>query len=228
MRIISYNTRGSLGMDEVRSTPRIADTLRPLCADIICFQEIHKKLFWSGSEDQPSMLEHLLNRRFFFQCNVPFGMGEYGIGIATRLPVKEVHNHKLPGDKEQRGALELRFHNCADIGDVSVFCTHWGLSDEERKLQAEYLAEQIRLGPRPVIVCGDFNEGPTAPAVTLLKRLAKLSDMALDPQPTFPSNAPTERIDFIMESEGLRSLRFETVRSLASDHLPILADIVRE
>ena len=39
MRIVTYNTRGSLGMDDVRSTPRIAETLRPLSADVICFQE---------------------------------------------------------------------------------------------------------------------------------------------------------------------------------------------
>lgn len=225
MRIISYNTRGSLGMDDKRNTLRVSETLRPLCADVICFQEIHSRLPWSGKEDQPDVLSRQLGRRFYFHNCVQFGFGQYGIGIATRLPVEEVHHHPLPGGKEARGALELRLRNCAEIGKVSIFCTHWGLSEEERGLQAEALAEQIRLGPHPVIICGDFNEGPEGAAVTKLRTLAKLQDCAITPEPTYPADNPNVRIDYILCSEALICRQYETVYSLASDHLPIVADI---
>src|SRR5258708_7571866 len=107
MRIVTYNTRGSLGMDDVRSTGRIADTVRMFTPDIICFQEIHKKLPWSGKEDQPDVLATLLGRPFVFQRNVGFGRGAYGIGIAARGTITKHKEHLLPSEKEQRGVLEL-------------------------------------------------------------------------------------------------------------------------
>ena len=56
MRIVTYNTRGSLGMDGLRSTRRIVETVRAVSPDIVCFQEIHQRLAWSGREDQPAIL----------------------------------------------------------------------------------------------------------------------------------------------------------------------------
>src|SRR5580700_9084460 len=121
MRIVSYNTRGSLGMDGIRSTRRIADTVRALMPDIVCFQEIHRRMMWSGREDQPEALETLLARKFVFQRNVRFGRGAYGIGIATRGSIIETREHMLPGDKEQRGALELRLRDIAGLPRLTVF-----------------------------------------------------------------------------------------------------------
>src|SRR5579859_2590644 len=107
MRIVTYNTRGSLGMDGVRSTARIVQALRALSPDIVCFQEIHDRLRWSGREDQPAVLAAGLNRRFEFQANLRFGFGGYGIGIAHRGTVALRREHMLPQGKEQRGALEV-------------------------------------------------------------------------------------------------------------------------
>lgn len=226
MRIVTYNTQGSLGIDNVRATGRIAQTLRPLSTDVVLFQEIHQRMTRSGREDQPEVLSLLLKRTFVFQANLKFAFGGgYGIGIATRGRVVEQTQHFLPGGKEQRGALEVHLREVGGFRTLTVICTHWGLSAEERKQQAEALAEIIRKAPRPLVVGGDFNETAEGEAMQLLLGMTELKDADVTQnRATFVSNNPTSRIDFLLYSPDLVVSNAEVVPSLASDHLPVSAD----
>jgi endonuclease/exonuclease/phosphatase family metal-dependent hydrolase len=228
MRILTYNTRGSLGMDGQRSTRRIAQTVRQLSPDIVCFQEIHQRMPQSGGEDQPGMLSRYLGRIFIFQRNLRIGVGRYGIGIATRATIVSIKEHMLPSVREQRGALELRLRDVAGIGGVTVFCTHWGLDSEEREKQAAFLVPLIHEAKGPVVFCGDLNEGPDAAGIKALLAGTNLVD-ADTPQnrPTFIADDPKERIDYILYSPTLAARYVEVVNSQASDHLPLLADLTR-
>ena len=116
MRIVTYNTRGSLGMDGVRSTPRIAETLRPLSADVICFQEVYERIP-PPLEDQPAKLAVLLNRRFTFQRCLDFAIGGYGNGIAAPV-IGESFRHILPSGKEQRASPGCGICNLVCPADV--------------------------------------------------------------------------------------------------------------
>ena len=228
MRILTYNTRGSLGMDGLRSTRRIAQTVRQLSPDIVCFQEIHQRMPQSGGEDQPGMLSRYLGRSFIFQRNLRMGMGNYGIGIATRATIVTAKEHKLPSAREQRGALELRLRDVAGIGGLTVFCTHWGLDSEEREKQAAFLVPLINEAKGPVVFCGDLNEGPEASGYKALVDGSGLVDAdAQQNRPTFIADDPKERIDYILHSPTLTAHYVEVVNSLASDHLPLLADLMR-
>jgi endonuclease/exonuclease/phosphatase family metal-dependent hydrolase len=214
-------------MDERRDTARIASVLRPLAPDILCFQEIHKKLPWSGREDQPAVLQSLLGRPFVFQANMKYFMGQYGVGIASRWEVIGQQQHMLPSVGEQRGALEVRYGGIAGGRRLTVFCTHWGLNDQERLSQAEKLAGLIKVAPGPVIVCGDLNEGPQGGAVTRLLELTGLADAdAANNRPTISSTNPTDRIDYILFSPQVQCKRFEVICSPASDHCAIVADLI--
>lgn len=225
MRILTYNTRGSLGMDGVRSTPRIAQVVRQLTPDVVCFQEIHRRTMQSGKEDQPAMLAESLGRPFRFQSNLPFGLGHYGVGIAYRGELQSSQEHMLPSKTEPRGALEVRLRNVGGFSRLTVFCTHWGLDAGERSEQALALAECVRAAGGPVIVCGDFNENIEAEGMRSLLDLTGLqdADAALN-RPTFLSDNPTIRIDFVLYSTDLIARNVEVVPSLASDHMPILVD----
>lgn len=229
MRIMSYNTRGSLGMDNVRSTRRIVDTVRMVSPDVICFQEIHKKLIWSRREDQPLELGSYLSRRFIFQRNVRFGMGAYGIGIAARGQVVSITEHTLPGGREQRGVLEVALKDVGGLRNVTVFCTHFGLGEQERVGQAEALAGYVGAVKWPVIVCGDFNEGPEGEAIKLLLIRTRLVDAdAGENRPTFQADNPTVRIDYCFVSQDLKVENVEVPHSLASDHLPLVVDVTQQ
>jgi endonuclease/exonuclease/phosphatase family metal-dependent hydrolase len=227
---MTYNIRGGLGMDNRRSTARIAETVREAAPDVVCFQEVHRRLPWSRMVDQPGRLARLLGMPVTFQANLRLaGLGGYGIAIASRFPVRESFRHFLPSVGEQRGALEVRLADAADVGgDVTVFCTHWGLSGEERLRQATALAERIAVAPRPVIVCGDLNERASEPAVAdLLARTGLRDADAGADRPTFPAGtAATARIDFIFHSDDLRAADVTVGASEASDHCPLWADLV--
>jgi endonuclease/exonuclease/phosphatase family metal-dependent hydrolase len=228
MRIVTYNTRGSLGMDGLRITPRIAEVVRRVMPDVVCFQEIHRRLFRSGGEDQPDVLSSALGRPFAFQSNLKIGLGGYGVGIAYRGDLHQRREHFLPSKKEQRGALELQLRNVADLSRVTVFCTHWGLEAEERREQATALAQSILLAPGPVVVCGDFNENAEGEALRAFLEASGLRDADAERNhPTFVSDKPTTRIDFILHSADLVVQNVEVIASLASDHLPVLVDFAR-
>ncbi len=226
MRILTYNTRGSLGMDGLRSTARIAQVVRRLTPDVVCFQEIHRRTLASGREDQPGVLADSLGRPFIFQSNLKMGIGDYGVGIAYRGELHRSREHFLPSKTEQRGALEVQLRDVAGIGRVTIFCTHWGLDAEERLHQATALAMSVRAAGHPVIVCGDLNENAEGEAVRSLLAASGLldADAALN-RPTFLSDNPTTRIDFVLHSPGLTVRNVEVVSILASDHLPLLVDL---
>lgn len=212
-------------MDGVRSTRRIAETLRPLSPDIICFQEIYERIP-PALEDQPARLAELLNRRFNFQRCLDFAFGGYGNGIAAPV-LGQCFRHILPSGREQRGALELRVRGVGGVHALTVFCTHWGLEAGERMLQAEALANLANAAPRPLVIAGDLNETPDGAAVQDLMKRAGLIDAGRDNNaPTFASINPSVRIDYILHSPDLRAASFEVISSQASDHLPVLADLV--
>jgi endonuclease/exonuclease/phosphatase family metal-dependent hydrolase len=78
-----------------------------------------------------------------------------------------------------------------------------------------------------VIAAGDLNEGPAGSAWRMIEDgLSTAHESA----PTFPASLPARRIDGIFVSPDITIEKYEVVddeRTLsASDHLPVLADLV--
>lgn len=225
LRVLTYNIRGGLGMDGRRDTARIAATVAAQSPDIVCFQEIHRRLPWSRLVDQPRRLANALSMDFRFQANLNVSFGGYGVGVATKFPVLTVQKHFLPSVGEQRGAMELRVQTPA--GPVTIFCTHWGLQREEREGQAARMTEWIDAAPRPVIVCGDLNEEFGVDYLQRMLRETGLRDAGeAGDFPTYPADAPRARIDAIFYSDGLHLESVAVGDAQASDHLPLWVDLV--
>ena len=91
--------------------------------------------------------------------------------------------------------------------------------------QAAFLANIIKAIPGNVILCGDFNEDQDGGGLKMLIEQTGLQDAdAASRRPTFTSDNPVSRIDYILHSPGLRATHVEVIESLASDHLPLLVD----
>jgi len=223
MKIVTFNIRGGWGIDGIRSTERIADFVSNLAPDIVLFQEVHQRLPQSKFVDQPGRLQKALGMMLIFQANLRLGLGGYGVAVASRFPVLEVRNHLLPSVREQRGVLQV----CLDWEGtpLTIFCTHWGLSGAEREKQAARLSELVEGVSTPVIIGGDFNEGPESAAVsTLLARTGLVDADATHSRLTYPADVPEARIDYFFYSPVLTLTAIEPLPTLVSDHLPLVTE----
>jgi endonuclease/exonuclease/phosphatase family metal-dependent hydrolase len=140
--------------------------------------------------------------------------------------------HRFPKDQRfyPRGVLLAR------VGRAGVRAwtgsVHLGLEGAARRRNAEELAALAVGLDGPVLVGGDFNEGPDDQAVRWLsERVWDCFAAAGDgPGETFPSDGPTARIDYLFANEGVTAERVWVVRdpeaSTGSDHLPLFADLV--
>ncbi len=226
MRVMSFNVRGGLGADGRRDTARVAAAVRGQSPGIVCFQEVHQRLPWSGWSDQPGILGRELGMNVVFQRCVNTIIGGYGLAVASPFALEDVARRFLPGTGERRGALGVTARTPG--GPVRVWCTHWGLNGEQRVRQAACLASWVNESPLPTVLCGDLNERPDAPAVRRLLADTGLRDSgAVAGTPTYPADLPTARIDFLLHSAGLVCERCAVPDTQASDHRPVVCDLRR-
>jgi endonuclease/exonuclease/phosphatase family metal-dependent hydrolase len=223
---MTWNIHGGVGMDGVRSTQRIGRVIADADADIVCLQEVHQRLPWSGFVDQPRILRRNLGLPVHFHACLKIGIGGYGLAIVSRYPVTAVRKHRLPSVGEPRGLLEA----VVDIAGtpVHVFCTHWGLNARERLRQSAALARIVGETRQDAIVCGDLNAEPDARCVRELMagvRPYGLRAAAISRLETFPASAPNAAIDYVLHTDAIVRYDCRTIETDASDHLQVIADL---
>ena len=90
----------------------------------------------------------------------------------------------------------------------------------KRAVQADYIAEQIRRSPYPVVVCGDFNDTPAS--YTYHRMKGALTDGFRDAgkgyQYTFRQLKRIWRIDYIFYSDELKGISYDSPDTPYSDH----------
>jgi endonuclease/exonuclease/phosphatase family metal-dependent hydrolase len=122
-------------------------------------------------------------------------------------------------------------------GPVHVINTHFGLRREERLRQSAALLGDEWLARIPpeerVVVCGDLNAGPKSPVCRSFA--SRLADVQANlpkgkPRATFISTMPVRRLDHIFVSRHFHvravALPRTPTAQLASDHLPVCAELV--
>ncbi|MEF0943704.1 endonuclease/exonuclease/phosphatase family protein [Rhizobium sp. BR 362] len=234
IRILTYNVHSCIGTDRKIDPGRIAAVIAEAQADIVALQEIDVRRHRTGGVDQANMIASLLKMEAHFNPALTVADEQYGDAFITALPTKAIKAGPLPSLGEQRGALSVEVM----VGDrqLHLVNTHLGLRGRDRVQQMTAL-----LGPAwlpgsgkdivSTVVCGDFNAVPASAAYRLATRALK--DVQLSgnqpPRPTFPSRYPLMRLDHIFVSPDLAVLGTTVPRnrltSLASDHLPLIADI---
>lgn len=110
---------------------------------------------------------------------------------------------------------------------LGLAALHLGLSGRERVEQARLLTDLLA-GRQPMVLGGDLNEEPDAPAASWIRERYWDTVAEQDAGLTFPGLDPRARIDYLFVSEGITVERSwvgggSFVR--LSDHLPVLADL---
>jgi endonuclease/exonuclease/phosphatase family metal-dependent hydrolase len=157
--------------------------------------------------------------RVFFCPTIRRNHGEYGIGLALREPVVEeegaVAFYALPrvGREEPRGAIVAR------AAGVGIVATHVATHGPARAAQLDAVGALAAGLGAPVVIMGDLNSSRRA--------LAPLAAAGFEAGPRVPTFGKSRRrqIDYILAGPGMRLERVWTVRSDASDHLPLVAEV---
>jgi endonuclease/exonuclease/phosphatase family metal-dependent hydrolase len=116
----------------------------------------------------------------------------------------------------------------ADVDErFSVMSVHLGLSGSEREQHIGQLVAMIAGSSGGFVIGSDLNALPGDPAPSSLAgRASDCWEVAGEGAgATFPSHAPTARIDYLFSGRAFRPLRAWTAGGTASDHLMVVAEL---
>jgi len=157
---------------------------------------------------------------------------QFGNVVLSRHPIREHSQHDLSWKTceprcSQRVGIDL------GPGLLHVFNVHLGTALLERRYQASRLATWVhdRRITSPKIVLGDFNEWSRGIAEDVLGRRLQSVDLYahLKRRRTYPGIFPVLHLDHIYFEGDIEVRHIELPRTrtamVASDHLPLVADI---
>jgi endonuclease/exonuclease/phosphatase family metal-dependent hydrolase len=233
VKVMSFNMAHGRGLDGALDLERIAQEIEASGVDVVGLQEVDQRYgLRSGYVDQPAWLAERLGMEVVFGENLTSVTGGYGNAILSAHPITSSTHHRLPRlDGEPRGLLEAAI----EVGDtpLRILTTHLAnRAPDERALQLDVILEHLGDAERTILT-GDFNALPLGGELDDL--WAVLDDGWATANPTngrnrgggetYPAGQPSQRIDYVAVSPDLRPERVVTVPTIASDHLPVVAEV---
>jgi endonuclease/exonuclease/phosphatase family metal-dependent hydrolase len=227
LRVATYNIHKGRGLDGRVRIDRIARVLEEVRADVIALQEV--------VSHQASYLADRLSCFHAIGETRKHHGGVYGNVTLSRWHFEGARHVDLsvPG-REERGVLRTDVRLGPHL--LHVFNVHLGTSHRERRTQAVRLIDEHLLkaldisGPR--IVLGDFNEWTHGLVSRTLSAEFHLTDLKDHIRRTraYPAILPLLRLDHIYLDHQLQIHKASFHRNrrslIASDHLPLVADLV--
>ncbi|MSU23957.1 MAG: endonuclease [Opitutus sp.] len=250
LRLVTFNIAHGRGLTPIQGLTsqrklrvnlrRIAALLDRLKADIVALQEIDERSRWAGNFDHldylrvhagfPHAVFGITNRRTGL-LNL-----SYGNAVLSRHPIGASETVAF-GQRNmgEKGFLYVELDvagRCVPV--VNLHLHHSSRAQRLRQLDRllAWLREKRRARGAawmvPPIVCGDFNtpRSVSDASASLLSHLCDHGDYTLHPRVgrTFPSPLPTRTLDYIFLPPECELTRWEIVRSVASDHRPVLVE----
>ena len=231
LRVMTYNIHVGVGVDKKLDLQRIADVINGQRPDLVGLQEVDRGVKRTEGKDEIAELAKLTSMNFAFAHNLDYQGGQYGVAILSRFPLGAIDHRKYENKREaeRRGMIRVE----VDIGGkaLNFVTTHLDYQYEDgRVFETEQLLEFLSAQKAPLIVVGDFNDEPTGDACKLMRNSfqdAWVRSRATGEGLSYPADKPTKRIDYIFTrpSDRIRAKKAWTVNTLASDHLPVVADL---
>jgi len=231
VRIATYNIHRSRGLDRRTRPERIAKVLAGVGADIIALQEVVGP--GPSGADHAAEIGAALGMGGLLAATREYRHHHFGNLVLSRFPIKA------------HGQLDLTWKTCeprnsqrvgVEVSEgriLQVFNVHLGTALLERRHQAPKLAAWIQDArvPSPKIVLGDFNEWGRGLVDDILA--TRLNSVNLFPhlkrRRTYPGFFPILHLDHIYFEGSIEIKKIELPRTrlslVASDHLPLVADI---
>ncbi|MGZ6909423.1 MAG: endonuclease/exonuclease/phosphatase family protein [Acidimicrobiia bacterium] len=239
IRVLTYNVHSCVGIDGRISPERIARVIARQDPDIVALQEVDVGRTRTGGIDQAREIAAALEMELEFHPTISVAEERFGDAVLSRHPLRPVRAGMLPGiGLEPRGAMwvDVDVPDGAGVRTVPVLNTHLSLHPVERLLAARALLGGDWLGavPGDAVLCGDFNALSWFPSMALLRRHLRDAQTGLDghrPRSTWFGRYPIGRIDHVLVDPSWTVVHADvpddTLARVASDHRPLVVDLVR-
>lgn len=227
---MSYNIHVGVGMDKRLDLQRIADVIKQEKADLVGLQEVDRGVKRTEGKDEIAELAKMTEMHSAFAHNLDYQGGQYGVAILSRYPITSTDHRKYENKRvaERRGMLRVEVNVAGRT--LNFVTTHLDYQyDDSRLFETEQLLNFLAGVKGPLIVTGDFNDEPTGSSHKLM--LGRFEDSWMRSRAkgegfSYPADKPVKRIDYVFATPGaIKAKRAWIVNTLASDHLPLVADL---
>jgi len=217
LRLMSYNTHHSEGMDKVLDVNRICNIIKLQNPDILALQELDSMTDRTGKVYQlAEMAKKTKLHATFASALHNYRGGSYGNGILSKEKPLSVKRIALPG-REQRILL------VAEFKDFVFACTHLDGLEENLAASHRIILEESSNWNKPFFIAGDWNCRPDSRFIASMKENFKIVTY----ENSVPFEHPTYCIDYIAvrddKSQVSTVCKWTVAGSNASDHCPVCA-----
>ena len=231
LRVMTYNIHVGVGMDKKLDLQRIADVINRERPDLVGLQEVDRGVKRTEGRDEIAELARLTRMEYAYGHNLDYQGGQYGVAILSRFLIQKVDHQKYQNrvEAERRGMFRVEVE--IEGRPVSFVTTHLDYQTSDGRLfEAEQLLRMLNGVKDPLIVAGDFNDEPAGNTFKLMLKGfedAWISSRAKGSGLSYPADNPVKRIDYIFyrRNGGVRAKKAWVVNTLASDHLPVVAEL---
>jgi endonuclease/exonuclease/phosphatase family metal-dependent hydrolase len=229
MKIMSFNTQHCLNYVERKIDFDImAKAIVDCGADIVGLNEMRDGECPPDFDAQCRILAEKSGlENYYFAKALQFKEGGYGNGMISRYKIISAETIHVPdpevrkynGYYEHRVLLKARLEN-----GLTVMIIHFGLNPDEAENAVKTVLENLE--SEKCVLMGDFNVTPDDPVLAPIRE--RMNDAAAlfgGEKLSFPSDKPTQKIDYIFASPDIEIVSADIPAIVASDHRPHVAEI---
>lgn len=228
---MTYNIHVGVGMDKKLDLARIAGVINSQHPDLVGLQEVDRGVERTQRIDEIAEISKLTHMEYAFAFNLRYQGGLYGVAILSRFPIMATDHRLYQNTREAERRGFIRALVMAPGHTLNFVTTHLDYQYEDgRVYETQQLLGALKDVKGPLIVAGDFNDIPAGEAYQLMRQSfvdAWAETKSGDEGFSYPADKPAKRIDYILtrQSDRIRARRAWIIETLASDHVPVVADL---
>lgn len=201
IRVLSYNILHGATTNRDGDLDKVAKVINDARPDIVALQEVDYRTKRALKRDIATELALKTNMTSMFGKAMDYNEGEYGQSILSRWTFLRTGKLPLPHGAEKEPRIAVEGIIPIPPGDTIQFIgTHLDhlKESEDRMDQAKEINLLLEENIFPAILAGDLNDVPGSKSISLFESKWTPSYDRENPEPTFPSNAPEVKIDYVM------------------------------